>query len=292
MTQRRSTATGAVTGPGPRTASGRLRGFTLIEMVVTLMVSAIMAVGVISYIGDSISGFSASGQRSRLAAAGRIAVDRIAMEIYNAVPNSVRAQGQCVEFLPTAAATSYIDAPFYAGAESSAGADSFQAVHPTGGELAEAVYAVIFPINTESVYAAANPGPLGAIEAVDESLLAEGRVTIELAQAHHFNRRSPLDRLYLAAQPVSFCVDNGLLFRYQNYGIHQDQCGPDTPDCLPSQLPDRMLISGPLDNTGLTAFRVDSATLRRNALVTINLNFADQDDIVNMRHEVMSRNVP
>lgn len=263
----------------------RQQGFTLIEMVVTLMVSAIMAVGVISYIGDSIDGFGASSQRSRLAAAGRIAVDRVAMEVYNAVPNSLRTDGQCLEFLPAVAATSYIDPPF------SAGADSFQAVRPAEGSGAGAAYAVIFPIDTASVYSlASQQGPIAVIESIDESLVAEGRITVELAQEHQFQRRSPLDRLYLAAEPVSFCVDGDLLFRYQNYGVHQDQCTPDT--CLPSQLPDRMLVSGPLDNTGLQAFRVDTATLRRNALVTMNLNFADQGDVVNMRHEVMSRNVP
>lgn len=271
----------------PRTPLGRCsqQGFTLIEMVVTLMVSAIMAVGVISYIGDSIDGFGASSQRSRLAAAGRTAVDRIAMEVYNAVPNSLRTDGQCLEFLPAVAATSYIDPPF------SAGSDRFQAVRPAAGSGSEAAYAVVFPIDTATVYSpASQQGPVAAVRGIDMSLATEGRIIIELDQEHQFERRSPLDRLYLAAEPVSFCVDGDLLFRYQNYGIHQVQCTPDS--CLPSQLPDRALVSGPLDNSGLQAFRVDSPTLRRNALVTMNLNFADQGDVVNMRHEVMSRNVP
>lgn len=266
----------------------RQHGFTLIELVVTLTVSAIMAIGVISWLADSVDGFTASSQRSKLASSGRIAVDRIAMELHNAVPNSIRASGECLEFLPAVAATTYLDAPFTNSAV------SFQAVTPALGDVSEAVYAVIFPVNSGSLYDAgavgASTGPIALVESIDTATLAdENKIIIELSDAHQFLNRSPVDRLYLAGEPVSFCKDGERLFRYQGegYGLQSDQCEPDT--CLPAALPGRVLVSMPL---GFADFHVGTPTLRRNALVNLQLNFSEAGDEVNIHHEVLTRNVP
>ena len=268
------------------------QGFTLIELVVTLTISAIMAIGVISYIGDAVDGFSASSSRSKLAASGRVAVDRMAAELYNAVPNSLRVSpdGQCLEFLPVLAATTYIDPAFEAENQ------TFDAVAPASADYSDVAYAIIFPIDAAGLYHANSTGSLARVDSIGPGEESDGDViTVDLAAPHKFERRSPVNRLYLASEPVSFCVTDNLLFRYHGYGQEYTgpsatQCTPAT--CLPDQLPQRVLISGPLNNTGLATFRVEPATLRRNALAAIHLNFSESGDIVNLRHEVMIRNVP
>lgn len=275
----------------------RQRGFTLIEIVVTILVSSIMAIGIVSYIGDSVEGFAVSGNRNKLASSGRTVVDRVALELHNAVPNSVRVTAaepggnQCLEFIPFTGASSYLDAPFTGG-----GADEFDAIDFNPELLYDSpaeVYAVVYPINTDVLYEFANPGPMALIDEIEDTGGADGIVTVRLDETHRFTRRSPVDRFYVAKTPVSFCVVNNQLFRYQNYGIQETQCTSSTPPgCLPSSAPDRSLISDELSNAGRAAFTVLPPTLRRNAIISMDLNFSSEGDVVSLKHEVLMRNVP
>lgn len=282
----------------------RTKGFTLIELVITILISSILAVGIISYIGDAVNGFVSSGSRNKLASSGRVVVDRLALELHNAVPNSVRVSSpnltngnQCLEFIPFIGATNYLDAPF-SSAGSSISAVTFNPSilmsTPAG------VYAAIYPIDTDDLYTAADPGPLTAVDAITTA--SGGRVTLNLdlaatvpVEAHRFSRRSPVDRLYLATQPVSFCIVEDKLFRYENYGFNTSQClpaGQGGPCDLPSTSPNRALVSDSIDNTSLTAFVVVAQSLRRNALVSVDVNFTDEFDVIRLKHEVLLRNVP
>ncbi|WP_339857041.1 prepilin-type N-terminal cleavage/methylation domain-containing protein [Pseudohongiella acticola] len=280
----------------PTIETGRQRGFTIIEVVITIVVSSIIAVGIVNYIGDSVEGFAASGNRNKLASSGRTVVDRIALELHNAVPNSIRVTtaqpggDQCLEFMPFTGASSYRDAPF-----TGSGDDTFEAVdfNPTLTYTSPAeVYAVIYPISTAALYEFDNPGPMALIDELEDTGGADGVVTVRLDATHRFTRRSPVDRFYVARSPVSFCLVGDRLFRYQDYGVQEIQCTPSTPSCLEATAPDRILISDSLDNSGRTAFNVLEPTLRRNAIIAMDLSFTSEGDVVNLKHEVLMRNVP
>jgi MSHA biogenesis protein MshO len=301
------------------------KGFTLVEMVVTIIVAAIISVGVVTYIGDSVEGFASSNNRSRLASSGRTVIDRIALELHNAVPNSVRLTSaqpngdQCLELMPFVGATTYFN-PAFTGA----GSTQFEVVDfnpaPDLAEL-DTLYAVIYPISTAALYdSASSPGPLARVETVRSTYdplltpdacaaepfagvsLNEGKSTLCLADgddvdtapdAHRFSLRSPVDRVYLATSPVSFCVVGPRIYRYENYGLRDTQCTPSTPSCLPQTAADgRHLITNRLDNAGLTAFTLLEQSLRRNAMINFDLNFTDQGDVVELKHEIQMRNVP
>jgi MSHA biogenesis protein MshO len=272
------------------------RGFTIIEIVIALLVSSILAIGIVGYIGDAVEGFATSGTRNKLATSGRNVVDRVAMELHNAVPNSIRvstAQGtgdQCLEFIPFTGASNYRDAPF-----TGSGGTEFEAIDfnpvltlasPANRE------AVIYPINTQDLYDGGSPGPRALIDEIEDTGGADGIVTVRLDATHRFSRRSPVERFYVADQPVSFCVEGGQMFRYENYGFQSTQCTPDTAACLPETAPDRTLISLSIDNASLTAFEILPATLRRNAIISLDLNFTEAGDDVRIKHEVLMRNVP
>jgi len=306
-------------------AKSHNKGFTLIEMVVTIIIAAILSVGIVTYLGDSVEGFASSNNRSRLASSGRTVIDRIALELHNAVPNSVRLSAvqpngdQCLELMPFVGATTYFNPSF-----TSTGNTQFEVVNFNPAlELAaySDTYAVIYPISTAALYAGVDsPGPIAAVETVrstyDESLtpdacaaepfagisLAEGKSTVCLADgddvdalpdAHRFALRSPVDRLYFATAPVSFCVAGERIYRYQDYGLQATQCTPSTPSCLPqTTATGRHLITNRLDNAGLQAFTLLPQSLRRNAMVNFDLNFTDQGDAVELKHEIQMRNVP
>lgn len=313
------------------------KGFTIIEMVISIIIAAILAAGVVSYIGDSVEGFSSSANRNQLASSGRTVLDRMALELHNAVPNSVRVTtavqpggNQCLEMVPFLGATTYLDPSF-----SASGSGIFEAIDTnpqlrmeTAADLNEdALYAIIYPINTDDLYSGiadgspspiveigklrgtydldVTPPPVGnvctdAIGTLDDDDL--GRTTVCLVDGvdggdepdnHRFSKRSPVDRLYIATAPISFCVVDSKLYRYEGYGFQETQCDTDTLACLPeTAAAGRHLVTENIDNDGLDAFTYLAGSLRRNAIVSMEMNFTDQGDTVRLKHEVQMRNVP
>jgi MSHA biogenesis protein MshO len=289
-------------------------GFSLIEMVLAIVISGILAIGVVSFIGDSVDSLTTSSNRNKIATSGRIAIDRLAMELHNALPNSIRATAavggdQCIEFVPVRAATSYINPPFGA-----AGGTQFDVVDflpsqegVTGG------YAVIYPNRVSRIYDGENPtatgfrfrGMIEEITDIQDATPAGNLSEVTLAASHRFRRRSPARRFFVVEQPVSYCVDGSNLYRYTNYGFYDNQ--PDTEDgagcslgasenCLPNytSAPDKMLITDSIDNAtaGITAFTVGTQNLTRNSLVEIEINFTSNGDSITLNHDVLSRSVP
>lgn len=261
----------------------------------TIVIAAILAAGVVTYIGDSAQGFLSSSNRSRLAGNGRAVLDRITFEVHNALPNSVRVNSaapggdQCLEFMPAIKATTYINAPFTGSGSSSFDVINFNPL--TTYSSPAGIYAAIYTIDTADLYNYSdNNGPLALVDQITDPNGSDGKMLVTLNATHRFNRRSPSSRLFLAQQPVSFCVVGDKLYRYKNYGVQATQCTPGS--CLPGSLPDRALLAENIDNTGLTAFSVAAATLRRNAVVSFDLQMTNLGDSVRLNHEVLAHNVP
>lgn len=247
-------------------------GFTLIELIIAIIVSSILAVGTVSFITRTVEGAASTSSRNQLASAGRTAIDRISFELHNALPNSIRSSpvtaggDQCIEFIPVNAATTYLDPSF-----SGTGTASFDVVNfiESGSAIYPAsppsLYAVISPVNTSELYDGDN-GAVGTwpsfpnrwpIQRVSDAnpIVANGaeKTTITLGpdpgpSPHRFRRRSITDRFFLVEQPVSFCVKGGMegkLYRYSNYGFYTNQSttesvagvcgiiGPEADRCLP-----------------------------------------------------------
>lgn len=272
------------------------KGFTLVEIVVTIIIAGILSTVVVSYIADSVEGFSETSSRNRLSSAGRTVLDRIALELQNALPNSMRvdtaspAGDQCLEFIPFRRATTYIDPSF-----SGSGSSRFDAVdfNPSLTLASPAgVYAVVYPDDTAELYQRPSPGPVALVDEIVDPDGSDGRVTINLDQSHRFSRRSPVERMYIAGEPVSFCIDGGDVYRYSNYGYQASQPEPEPGGGLPANGPVRQLVSDQVDNSGITAFSVLEPTLRRNAIIHLDFRFTARGDVVRLNHEVQMRNVP
>ena len=289
---------------GNITSIARGCGFTIVELVVTILISAIMAIGIVQYIGDSVTGIASSTARNQLATAGRTAIDRLAMELHNALPNSIRvttATGggdQCIEFVPVRAATSYIDPPFTGG-----GGTTFDVVDFTPSqEGTSGGYAVIYPNDIDDIYDGENPtttgfpgrGPIEEIDTISDTAPTSDASTIVLRETHRFQRRSPYQRFFLVDQPVSFCTVGTRIYRYTNYGFKSSQPDSEGPGEFPAYngTTDKMLITDSIENAGLTAFTVSPQSLQRNALISIRLKLTSGTDSVDINHETLTRSVP
>ena len=298
-------------------------GFTLVEMVVAIAVSGIIATLVVSFVVSSAEGYRNSRERNQLASAGRVAIDRLASEIHNALPGSIRttvAAGngdQCMEFVPVEAATSYVNPPFTSTATSFNIVDIYDGGSVIYPSAPPTLYAVIYPRVINQIYngdrgtPASNwpnfptRSPIAEITSIVDDATTAGQSTVTLSKPHRFRRRSPFQRFFVVSDPVSYCIVGENLYRYTNYGFYLNQetteeetgvCEKLVNDepCLPNYAaaPDKMLIVDSIDNTGLTAFSIGSQTLSRNSLLAIQLTLTDGENTVELTHEVLSRSVP
>lgn len=83
----------------------RARGFTLIEAIMVIVITGIIAAMVAVFIRSPVDSYMAAERRAGLTDIADTAVRRIARDLRLALPNSVRIpadnSGQCIEFMPT-----------------------------------------------------------------------------------------------------------------------------------------------------------------------------------------------
>jgi MSHA biogenesis protein MshO len=270
------------------------RGVTLVELVVTIVLMGILAGGTVAFVISSTQSYVDTATRSQLSAIGRIATQKLEQAIRLAVPNSIRVTtadssgNQCLEYLPIADVSSYLSVNF------ASASNSLTTIPFTASGLSGKKYAVIFPITPAALYGASSPGPLATITNYTASINADIE-TVTLSTSHLFYSGSAAQRLYLANEPVSFCVQDGKLFRYKNYtasGLKSTQCTPATSSCFASSAPNRALIADSISNASRSAFSVASSRLQSTGSVRLDLNFADGTEAINIRHEIQVTSAP
>ncbi len=255
----------------------RASGFTLVEMIVVMAVMGILSVGIVFFISDSSEGYRVTEAREQLASRGRFALERMVRMVRRALPGSVRTSGNCLELVPTRSGAYYLDLPI------GIAATSFQAIPPSANGLDGSRIAVA---SGADAYTLANPGrvsPTVNVGPVD----ANQEVTVTFAAAHEFVSESAANRFFWVATPVSFCLDGGNLWRYENYGFNLVQPGP---GALPAGLPNRALLA---ENV-VGSFAVAPPTLQRNAVVEMALSMNAEGGAIDLAvsASVQVRNVP
>lgn len=66
----------------------KIRGFTLIEMIVTIVIGSIIMLGIAVYLRLGVQGYSDSIVRQRLQTQAQFVTEKMSREIRHAVPNS------------------------------------------------------------------------------------------------------------------------------------------------------------------------------------------------------------
>ncbi len=255
-----------------------VRGFTLVELITVIMILGILSIGTVKFITDSSQGFFSTMGRAALAGDARFVAQRLAREVRDALPNSVRVSGGCLEFVPTVGASTYTTLPVANVASSFLSVPVDPLPVPANSRVA------VFP--DLDVYTLASPGevsPAVTVSAPD----GNNEVTVTFASDHRFVTTSPGNRYFFVGSPVSYCVDGAQLFRYNGYGFQSTQL---TAAGLPSALPGRAMVAKDVDT--LNPFTFNDATLTRNAVLEIDLNFVRDGDEVRIEHAVQVRNVP
>lgn len=307
-----------------RPASPRPSGFTLVEMVITLIISGIMLALAAVFILRPIQGYQDLTRRALLVNNAESALRQMAREIRNALPNSVRINtaggGYALEMLPV------IDGAMYRTGGGDAATnfnrytnppDTDFDIHrffqhipvPATGNYVSSTHRLVVNNRGTADNTAYGPYPTDGNGVVITPLgatitySATGLISlldalpahhINLNPAHEFRSNSAQRRLYVIEKPVTYlCVPNsttpslGTLTRYANYPIQSAQ--PTTATTLDALTG---VIKAPVSaQVSTCTINGDFNTVRRYALVTLDLTLSDTTGgTVRLLHQVLVEN--
>jgi MSHA biogenesis protein MshO len=262
----------------------RAAGFSLVELIVVIVITGVIASVVGLFITGPIQGFLDQARRAELVDAAQVAMTRMGRDLRAALPNSVRISGNAIELLLTLDGERYrVETPGTAAdrLEFTASDDAFNTLGALGSTDASPAGAytisgalAIYPV----LQAGANPyvaadrsmTPFGniVVTPVTNSGYQEYRLSLTTAAgapgAHRFSHDSPTRRVFLVEGPVTYLCSPPQLLRYQGYTMTATQ--DPTPDDGTASV-----IAG---NVQACAFDYDAGTATRNAVVSVALSLA------------------
>jgi MSHA biogenesis protein MshO len=280
------------------------RGFTLIELIITLVILVIVSVGISGFIRSSVQIFSDVTEREQLLGDSRFVIERITREARNAVPGSIRVSGNssvhCLQFAPIDYSTFYIEAPILPTSETTI---EVVAMGDINGNAyvpdTSSTFAFIFPTRNVDVYDSAQNRRQSISACSDDgsdsscATLDDSDNITDLTVSGGFAADSPADRIFFASTTFNYCVRDDAVYFHQA-AFSETQPLFTSGGALMAENVSNVLSSNPAIQTAGSddPFRVFDATLLRNAFVQLRLRFERNEEVINFNHEVHVANVP
>jgi MSHA biogenesis protein MshO len=288
---------------GSRHARQSGRGFTLVELVITITVASIVVAFMALFIVMPMNAYSTQTQQAALVDAADSALRFMARDLRSALPNSVRVTNSgtvtALELLATTDGARYQD-----GGPVSNPALVLDFTTADGAFATTVPFTQLtLPWSSSSYYLSIyNVGVPGANAYQMANVITPAGTTISIAAgatpnqnlvtlnpAFQFAFGSPGKRLYLVSGPISYLCDigAGTLTRYSGYTITSAQ--PASAATLGAAGATAALVAG---NVGSCQFTLASGTAQRNALATLTLQITQNGQSVQLLNEVQVVNAP
>jgi MSHA biogenesis protein MshO len=280
-----------------------MRGFTLIELVITIAVGSVVVAFMALFIVMPMDAYTAQTRRAALVDASDSALRFMARDLRSSLPNSVRitANGTvtALELLATADGARYQD-----GGPLSNPALVLDFTAPDGAFATTVPFTQLtLPWTSNayslSIYNVGVPGanayqmadvitPAGTTITISAGAAANQNL-VTLSPAFQFAFGSPEKRVYLVSGPVSYLCDTaaGTLTRYSGYAIQSTQ--PASTAVLSAAGAAAALVAA---NVGGCQFTYSPGTAERNALATLTLEITQSGESVQLLNEVQVVNAP
>lgn len=266
------------------------RGVTLIELIIVITITAIIAVGVAVFIGRPVEGYVDAARRAELTDIADTALRRMTRDLRTALPNSIRiaesppASGVLyLEFLQTSGGGRYRAEPDSGGAgdilDFAAPDAAFDIIGAmpafAGGESI-----VVYNLSASGALANAYSGDNRAAYAGN----AGG--TITLSAPKQFPFPSPGRRFQVVQYAVTYSCNpaTGELRRYWNYGIAAAQA-------TPPATPNTALLAGNVTACSLF-YAAGAGAGARTGAVTLSLRVERDGEPIQLFQQVHVSNVP
>jgi MSHA biogenesis protein MshO len=281
-----------------RCAAGRrAAGLTLIEMVISLAIAAILAIFVVTFIAQSVQGYTDLGRRAELTDAAESALRRMGRDLRVALPNSVRINANtggntsfAVELIPVLDGAKYtnqgaVGVKLNTGASDTVftitgcfrnaavrNAAGMRMVVNNGATSTDDVYSnASLGTGTSSVITAAAVN----ISIAPATCTVGTNDVVTFSTAHQFRGDSPALRIYVVTTPVSYLCDAaaGTLRRYAGYTIASAQ--PTDPSVAPLASVASVLV---VDNVAACEVKTTTSDVVNRRLVTLALTLSEEGD--------------
>ena len=284
----------------------RLRGFTLVELVMVIALAGLVALMITTVLSRPLEAFSGQSRRAELVDIAAGALQRMSRDVRLAIPNSLRvsADGQAVELLLIHSAARYRPnrvgeqgLRFSTAAAGTCGSttqggrcDSFQVMDPAFNP-AGARWLVLYNTGAagSSVWQPSNPGsitPTGttfstvAGAPAGESHIALGNLP---AGGFRFAFASPQHRLYLAETVVGYRCQGGQLLRYSYNSLESTLPGSPPSGSNPQPVARNVLSCN---------FTYQPGSTQRAGLLTLGLGISEADETLQLLQQVHVDNAP
>lgn len=280
----------------------RARGFTLIELVVTIAVAGVVVSMMSMFVVGPVRAYEAQSRRAMLVDTADGTLRSIARDLRGALPNSIRVTSDsgrvAIEFLATVDAARYRD-----GALGDATEDLDLTQADGAFATATPFTRITVPFDSTSHYLAVyNVGVPGAdafelanvitpagtrIQIAAGATSGSNRVT--LTPAARFTWGSPGKRVYLVSGPVTWLCDPaaGTLVRWSGYAIRS------TPLTTSSGFSGAGASAGrATDDLAGCEADYSPGTPERAGLVTLTLRLQRDGERVELLHQVHLPNAP
>jgi MSHA biogenesis protein MshO len=283
----------------------RQQAFTLVELVITIAISAIVVSFMAMFIAGPVAGFGDQTRRAELVDMAENSLRRIARDIRRALPNSVRVTTNgsvvAVEMLNSVDGVRYREQPPPANAarrlDFSTADDSFNSIGRftqiskpfSSNQHFLSIYNV--GVSGANAYELANviTPPGTQIDIDDDSIPGEDR--IQLSPAFQFAFGSPAQRVFLIDGPISYLCDTatGTLRRYAGYSIAASHGDRDSDAELVGAGATSSLVT---NRVAACNVLYTAGTAQRSGLVSLAMSVAEAGEQVALLHQVHVDNVP
>lgn len=281
------------------------RAFTLIELVVTIILSTIVVSFMSMFIAAPVAGFADQTRRVELTDLAENTLRRFARDIRRALPNSVRttANGSvvAVEMLNSVDGVRYREQPPPDDPDKQLDFSQADTAFNSVGRFTQIARPFTSTSHYLAIYNVGVPGanayelsnvitPAGTQINIDADSVA-GEDNIVLSPGFRFAFGSPGQRVFLVDGPVTYLCDTlgGSLRRYAGYAISNDQALRDSHAELLAAGASFTVLSDRINNCNIN---YSQGTAQRAGLVTMSVSVAEAGEQVALLHQVHVNNVP
>jgi len=261
-------------------------GFTLIELVATIVVLGILAVGASSFLKFGSQIFIEASDRDEIISSARFALERLNRELREAVPNSHRVEfnsNKCIEFMPFKEAAVYINIPL------APSVGSIVTLVPSTMSIPEDevkdLSVVVYPLIADDIY---NPNNDKTFPVKDSDLsLIPNEIT--LPNDTSFVSGSLTKRIFFFDTAIMYCIEDvgdgnmAELARYEITG--RDSLGKPTTRVKRALMAEYILLAE-------SSFNVTGAKRTSNSVAEIRFVFSKNFETMAFINEVHIPNVP
>lgn len=277
-------------------------GLTLVELVITLVLFALMAVTLALFFRPAVESWLAVRSRSRMAAEADNALRLMLREVRTAVPNSIRTPGSaCFEFVPTKAGGRYRMGPDTATAgaaavDPAAATSSFDVLTPLATLPVAGDWVVVDNQNPGDVYGGSNRSAISGVS-TPASTLGRHRLAISPMQfplGYDGGRFGVIDKdqqaVFYVCSGASTTLDGsgtapGVLVRLSGYGFNAT-----APASCPST------AGGSIVATGLRSCRflydANQGATQQSGYIGLQLEFTRNGETTSLVGGAHVANVP